>query len=139
MTLATASRARSLYGSAAAPTRTARDAERQVLIQVTAALRNADAADFPALARAVHDNRTLWTRLASDVAEPGNGLPQGLKAQLFYLAEFTDHQSGRILKGDATVDALVEINTAVIRGLAAGTTPAGTTPAGTAAAARGAA
>ncbi|SHJ05233.1 flagellar biosynthesis regulator FlaF [Wenxinia saemankumensis] len=123
MTYANSGLAQSLYGAISAPTRTARDAERQVLIRVTAALRAASGADFPTIVRAVHDNRMLWTRLAADVAGAANGLPQPLRARLFYLAEFTEHHSRRILSNQADLEPLVEINTAVIRGLA-GTMPA---------------
>jgi flagellar biosynthesis activator protein FlaF len=73
--------------------------------------------DFAALASAIHDNRTLWTTLAADVSDPGNGLPGPLRAQLFYLAEFTAVQSRKVLDGSGSVDVLVDINTAVMRGL----------------------
>ena len=52
-----------------------------------------------------------------DVAEPTNLLPQPLRAQIFYLAEFTMHHSAKVLKGDASVAPLIDINTAVMRGL----------------------
>ena len=74
-------------------------------------------AGFNGLATAIHDNRRLWTLLAGDVADEGNTLPQGLRAQIFYLAEFTLHHSPKVLDGSASADVLVEINTAVMRGL----------------------
>jgi flagellar protein FlaF len=55
--------------------------------------------------------------LAADVAEPDNGLPQELRARIFYLAEFTADHSRKVLRGGETVDALVDINTAMMRGL----------------------
>lgn len=127
MTFAHARRAQNAYANPTNPTLTARDAERQVLTQVTARLRAAaeKTGNFPALASALHANRQLWTRLAADVADSGNGLPQALRAQLFYLAEFTDHQTRKILRGEGDAGALVDINTAVIRGLAGNVTPAG--------------
>lgn len=72
---------------------------------------------FNALVRALHDNRALWTALAADVAIGTNGLPRSLRAQIFYLAEFTVHHSRRVLAGEAGADVLVDINTAVMRGL----------------------
>ena len=51
------------------------------------------------------------------MADDGNGLPRTLRAQIFYLSEFTDHHSRRVLKGEAEVDALIDINLAVMRGL----------------------
>ncbi len=73
--------------------------------------------DFSALVQALHENRELWTLLATDVADKDNKLPAQLRAQIFYLAEFTNHHTRQVLAQDATADVLVEINTAVMRGL----------------------
>ena len=73
--------------------------------------------NFPALAKSLNDNLSLWRILALDVAEPSNSLPQSLRAQLFYLFEFTDIHSTRILRGEGSVEALVDVNMAVMRGL----------------------
>jgi len=59
----------------------------------------------------------LWSTLALDVAQPENGLPSALRAQLFYLYQFTTEHSRAVLKGAASVEVLVDINTAVMRGL----------------------
>jgi len=112
--------ARAAYAGPNAPTRTARDIEHEAFARVTHRLKAALAAEktgFPALARALHDNRILWATLAADVAEPTNGLPQALRAQIFYLFEFTRLHSARVLAGLATADILVDINTSVMRGL----------------------
>ena len=44
-------------------------------------------------------------------------LPPALRAQLFYLYEFTDQHSRKVLAGNASIEVLVDINTAVMRGL----------------------
>jgi len=72
---------------------------------------------FNALASAIHDNRRLWTLLATDVADAANPLPKHLKAQIIYLAQFTLHHSAKVLEGKATVDAMIDVNTAIMRGL----------------------
>ncbi|MBN2906219.1 MAG: flagellar biosynthesis regulator FlaF [Rhodobacteraceae bacterium] len=100
--------------------RTPRATEYALFARVTARLKEAQSAGrqgFPALASALHDNRALWTTLAADVAEPGNALPDALRARLFYLAEFTTHHSRQVLAGRADPGPLIEINTAVMRGL----------------------
>ncbi len=74
-------------------------------------------ANFRALAEALHENRTLWTHLAAEVADDDNELSQDLRARLFYLAEFTAHHSRKVLRGEADVAPLIEVNTAVMRGL----------------------
>jgi flagellar protein FlaF len=108
------------YARREAPTRSLRSVEYDLLVQVTQRLRSTwanRASDFPALVRAVTDNCQLWSTLASDVALPGNGLPQELRARLFYLYEFTARHSRAVLDDKASVEVLADINMAVMRGL----------------------
>ncbi|MCU9849955.1 flagellar biosynthesis regulator FlaF [Defluviimonas sp. WL0024] len=111
--------ARSAYASAATPTRTTRGTEYEIFARVTHRLKAAGRGDgdFIALAGALHDNRTLWTALAADVALETNALPKSLRAQIFYLSEFTTQHTRRILAGEAGADVLIDINTAMMRGL----------------------
>jgi flagellar protein FlaF len=73
--------------------------------------------DFAALVTALNQNLQLWSTLAADVASPGNGLPAKLRAQLFYLYEFSEQHTRGILDGRGSIDVLLDINTAVMRGL----------------------
>jgi len=107
-----------------APTQTAvrtdRSVEAQLISQITARLRRASAAqktDFPQLVAALYENRRMWTTMAADVADVGNALPKELRAQIFYLAEFTEHHSSQVISGKANADALIEVNTAILKGL----------------------
>lgn len=109
--------ARAAYAPGQSHLRSARSAELHVFGEVTARLNAAVDASFPARAAALHDNRRLWSRLAADVAEDGNGLPPELRARIFYLAEFTEHHSRLVLRGEAGLEPLIEINSAVMRGL----------------------
>ncbi len=111
--------AQTAYAASASPVRTQRGTEYAAFQKVTARLNQALRQDAPMSERAtaLHDNRKLWTILASDLAEADNGLPQALRAQLFYLAEFSLLQSRQALKDGAALEALVDINTAVMRGL----------------------
>ncbi len=116
--------ARTAYAAPAAPLRSPRSAEYELFARVTRRLREAIAATEASAAiapmvRALHDNLELWTTLAVDVADDGNGLPRDLRARLFYLAEFTRIHTGRVRAGTASAGVLVDINTAVMRGLAA--------------------
>lgn len=112
--------AQSAYATAAAPVRTARGTEYAAFQSVTTRLSQAaDAEDaLPLRAAALHDNRKLWTALATDLAGPENGLPQSLRAQLFYLAEYSLQQSRTALKDAAALAPLIDVNRAVMRGLA---------------------
>ncbi|RMD93228.1 MAG: flagellar biosynthesis regulatory protein FlaF [Alphaproteobacteria bacterium] len=112
--------AHAVYSPAAAPIRTARAIEYEVFAKITARLRaavDARAGGLAPLAEALHENRRLWTLLASSVADPGNLLPAELRARIFYLAEFTAHHSEKVLNGEADPAVLIEINTSVMKGL----------------------
>ncbi len=111
--------ARAAYCGTSAPIRTNRDTEYEVFARITRQLKSAaeTPGDFPRLAHALHENRRLWNILAADVAEEGNSLPPELRARIFYLAEFTAIHTGKILNGESSVDVLIDINTAVMRGL----------------------
>lgn len=114
----TAAMAKMAYQSSSrAPLRTPRGTEYEALAKVTHQLKNSLTSSFSQLATALHENRRLWTVLAADVADHDNGLPDTLRAQVFYLAEFTfDHSRKVLLKGDDP-SILIEINTAIMRGL----------------------
>lgn len=112
--------AQTMYASPAAPQKTPRAIEYDLLARTTQQLSAAWAAraqNYPALMTALDDNLRLWTTLAADVAEPGNGLPAPLRAQLFYLYEFAAQHSRAVREKDASVEVLIDINTAVMRGL----------------------
>ena len=115
--------ARQAYAPTSFPLKSDRAIESQIVGQVTARLRRAATSadtDFPGLVRALHDNRRMWIILATDVADTDNGLSKALRAQIFYLAEFTEVHTAKVLRGEATAEGLIEINTAVLRGLNAG-------------------
>ncbi len=109
------------YGNPTKAHKTARDAEYEVVARITARLREAHlggAFSFPALAEALTENRRLWTEFASDLSSDNNQLPDELKAQILYLARFTLTQTEAILNGRGSAETLIEINTAILRGLA---------------------
>lgn len=112
--------AKRMYTQTSAPIRTTRGTEYEIVARVTHRLKNAaqqGKANFAALAAAIHDNRQLWTVLATDVADDDNQLPKDLRARIFYLAEFTNHHSRKVLSEGASVRPLLELNMAVMRGL----------------------
>lgn len=117
------SQAQSAYVAALTPTRTARGTEYEAVARITTRMRSASekgADGFVALAEALHENRKLWNIFAVDVADPGNPLPKDLKARLFYLAEFTNQHTSMVLARQESVQPLLEINAAILRGLRSG-------------------
>lgn len=113
--------ARSAYASATAKIKSPRNTEYDAFARITRQLKASSAThEFQALARAIHDNRRLWTLLAADVLEPENELPAPIRARIVYLAEFVFQHSSKVLAGNATADALIDINKAIMRGLHGG-------------------
>ena len=112
--------AQSAYGDASAAVRTDRSVEYQAFAKVTAALteaRDAETPDFVAKVEALHLNRQLWNILGNDVAEENNALPINLRQEIFSLSRFVDQQTPKVMDGSAAIDALIDINTAIMRGL----------------------
>lgn len=112
--------ARDAYARPDAPARNARAIEYDLFARMTRRLSVAwtqRKENHAALASALHDNGRMWRTLAVDVADIGNTLPSPLRAQLFYLYEFTAEHSRKVLEGTANAEVLIDINTAVMRGL----------------------
>ena len=112
--------ARSAYATST-PIRSAQATEYDTFAKITQRLRTVSTAptETAALIKALSDNRRLWTLLAMDVADGNNGLPVQLRAQIFFLAEFTEHHSRLVMRGDADIEPLIDINSAVMKGLRA--------------------
>lgn len=109
-----------MYARPESPQKTPRALEYELLARVTQALSTAWIArkeNYGGLMTALNDNLRLWATLAADVAEPDNGLPAALRAQLFYLYEFSAQHSRAVRDNAASVEVLIDINTAVMRGL----------------------
>lgn len=112
--------AQQAYAPKTSALRTGRSAEHQLFSEVTVRLKRAGdrlPSGYPAFAEAIHANRAVWIHLATQVADDDNALSEDLRAQIFYLAEFTSFHSRKVLKGEADIGPLVEINTAMMRGL----------------------
>lgn len=111
--------ARTAYTRTSASIGSPRSLEYDTLAKITRRLAAAaePAGDYPALVTALHDNRKFWSLIAASVADDDNALPEGLRAQLFWLAEFTRAESVKCLRGEGEVAALIDVNTAVMKGL----------------------
>ncbi len=113
-------RAREGYGRNADPIKSFRAAEYEAIARVSHRLRSAAQSKetkFAEFASAVLENNKLWTRIAMDVAHPDNGLPQELRARLFWLSEFTSKETRSLLSKEGDVAILIEINAAILHGL----------------------
>jgi flagellar protein FlaF len=107
--------AQGAYAAAATELSSPQTTEYDAFARVTRALKIAESA--PARIAALHDNRRLWTVLAAGVADEDNALPEALRARIFALAEFVRLHSSKVLRDEAGIDVLIDINTAIMRGL----------------------
>ena len=107
------------YGDATRAMGSPRNVEYQVFSQITGQLNraNAEGRPFAELAQALHENLELWTIIVTDVTNAGNGLPVALRGQLADLSKFTRSHTQKVLRQEADAAILIEINTAVMRGL----------------------
>ena len=112
-------RARNAYAPNRSPVRTERAAEVELFRQTNALLKAATTPpqSMPKLVDALHQNRKVWTHMAGEVADSDNALPSELRASLLYLYKFVASHTAQILRGAAEVGPLIDINTAIIRGL----------------------
>ncbi len=115
-----AAMARNGYSTSLKSTGGPRSIEYAAFAQITRDLSATDrtAPDYTArITEALHKNLRLWAILADDVANDNNQLPGELRSKLFYLAEFTRHHTAKVYAGDGDAEVLIEINTAIMKGL----------------------
>lgn len=104
------------YGSAGL--RTERNSEYDAFSYVTRLLRDAKSSRLgPATVQAIHKNSELWSILATDLAQPDNTLPDETKAGLISLAGFAIRQGFSVLNNVGTINSLIEVNVAIMKGL----------------------
>lgn len=102
------------------PIRTERNVEYQAIARVTSELeqyKSAKGADFVKRVEALERNRRLWSILGNDVSSDDNGLPEALRAQIYGLSHFVQTTTPKVLDGKTSIEPLIEINTALLKGL----------------------
>ena len=106
------------YGASTNMMRPARDVEYDAFSRVTRMLRqsNRHATDSRTIG-AVEKNNELWLTLWADLMEPGNELPDEVKAGLLSLAGFSVRHGLQVIAGKASTDALIDINMSIMKGL----------------------
>jgi flagellar protein FlaF len=109
------------YQQAAQRAEAPRDLEYRLLGQVTRALLDAselDPADFAGRIDALDWNRRVWTALANDCASDGNALPQAVRAQIISLSIWVGRHTSAVMRREAKIDDLIDVNRAIMQGLA---------------------
>ncbi|MEO0819220.1 MAG: flagellar biosynthesis regulator FlaF [Pseudomonadota bacterium] len=107
------------YGAASRALGTPRSIEHDLFSEITGRLSRAagPGGSFSDLASALNDNMALWRTLALDLTAPDNALPEALRAQLLSLATFVERHTALVIARKASADPIIEINTAIMRGL----------------------
>ena len=98
-----------------------REAEYRLFGQVTRALMEADKlpeSDFKGRMDALDWNRRMWTALATDCADPDNGLAPALKASIISLSIWVSKHTSAVMRREEDIEALIEINRIIMQGLA---------------------
>lgn len=109
------------YKTAATRAENPREMEYRLFGQVTRALMHAstvDKSDIATRIDALDWNRRLWTALATDCADPDNGMDKALRAQIISISLFVSRHSSVVMRGEDNFDALIDINKMVMQGLA---------------------
>jgi flagellar protein FlaF len=107
------------YGAVIRRTESPRAIEHRLFALITAELQAAAAPDahFTARITAAHRNRELWQTLALDLAEPGNALPDDLRARLISLAIWVGRETQLVIRHGATMQNLIDVNRSIMQGL----------------------
>jgi flagellar biosynthesis activator protein FlaF len=97
-----------------------RETEYRLFAQVTGALLRAkeQALSGAELVDALDWNRRLWSTLSTDCSLPGNNLPDSLRAQIISLSLWVSRYSSDVAARKADIDALIDVNKAIMEGLA---------------------
>ncbi|GAA4217521.1 flagellar biosynthesis regulator FlaF [Sphingomonas endophytica] len=71
-----------------------------------------------ALMPPLHRNRQVWSVLSALCGAPENQLPATLRASIMSLALWVGRYTSQVVNGSESLDALIEVNTTVMEGLA---------------------
>lgn len=108
------------YQQAAQRAENPREAEYRLFGQVTRALMAAaevERADLRARMDALDWNRRMWSALAADCAEPANGLPMPVRAQLISISLWVGRHTSAVMRGEEEIADLIDVNRIIMQGL----------------------
>ena len=107
----------SAYFKAQNVAETPRQTEYRLFAQVTKALIDADGDNLRVLAEAVNWNRRMWSTLQADCISDENRLPDEIRAGIISLAIWVDKHSRKVMRKQAGVQALIDVNRSIMDGL----------------------
>jgi flagellar protein FlaF len=108
------------YTVAQNTTENPRQTEYRLFAQVTRSLLECKGEDSKSLlAKSIHWNRRLWLALQADCALENNLLPDETRAGIISLAMWVDKHSRKVLRGEAEIEPLIDVNRSIMEGLSA--------------------
>ncbi|MBV9995135.1 MAG: flagellar biosynthesis regulator FlaF [Caulobacteraceae bacterium] len=108
------------YQKVAQRAETPRDAEYRLFAEITRALieiKSTPREQVADWADTLDWNRRLWTTLAAECRLESNGLPDATRAQIISLAMWVRRHTSAVLRREEDIDALIDINRAMMQGL----------------------
>ena len=109
------------YQSAAQQAEAPRSVEYRLFADVTRALitaSQAEATDIQGRMAALDWNRRLWSVLSTDCAQPQNGLPDAVRANIISLGMWVNRHTSAVMTAGETFEPLIEVNRNIMQGLA---------------------
>jgi len=109
------------YQRAAEQAEGPKQTEYRLFGMVTRALMEAstkEASDVSGRMKALHWNRRLWTTLATDCANPNNGLPEQVRANIISLSIWVDKHTSSVMRQEQAIQPLIDVNRIIMQGLA---------------------
>lgn len=109
------------YQQTARRTENPREIEYRLFAQVTSALTEVEKigkSDLKKLMDVLDWNRRVWSAMAIDCANPDNGLPEQLRANIISLSMFVSRHTSAIMREDEDIQDLIDINRLIMQGLA---------------------
>ena len=114
------------YQNAAQQAENPRSIEYRLFAEVTRALMNAsrlEVTDIGGRMSALDWNRRLWSVLATDCAQPGNALPDAVRANIISLGLWVNRHTSEVMRGAEAFEPLIEVNRTLMQGLAPAPSP----------------
>ncbi len=109
------------YQKTANRTADPRDVEFRLFAEVTRDLMEATKAEKHEISKVVKSldkNRQVWNAMAMDCAQPGNALPDDLRAGIISLSLFVNRHTSEASRNRSEIETLIDINRNIMQGLA---------------------
>jgi flagellar protein FlaF len=109
------------YHKASVSAETSREMEYRLFAEVTRALIEAaktDPTDLRGRMDALDWNRRVWTVMGHDCANPGNPLPDALKASIISLSIWVTRYTSAVIRREDDIEDLIVVNRMIMQGLA---------------------